>query len=88
MRDRRSRAALVGLVLVFPVLMVGMSPAKTSVREAVLPVLATEAILVVGLTGVARERGRLLAERAAPARRAAHNLPHASRPLRRAPVVR
>jgi hypothetical protein len=88
MRDRRSRAALVGLILVFPVLMLGMSPGKASVREAVLPVLATEAILVVGLSGVARERVRLLAERTAPTRRPAPSLPHATRPLRRAPVVR
>ena len=95
MRDRRARVALVGLMLAFPVLMVGMSPRETSVRGAVLPVAATEAILVVGLSGVARERQRLLAERTAPAcratagdRRAVPSVPHVSHPLRGAPIGR
>ncbi len=92
MRDRRARVGLVGLILIFPALMVGMSPRTTSVRGAVLPVLATELILVAGLTNVVRERQRLLAERTAPAapRRpaAVPSAPHASRPLRGAPVGR
>jgi hypothetical protein len=91
MRDRRARVGLVGLMLIFPALMVGMSPRTTSVRGAVLPVLATEAILIGGLAGVARERQRLLAERSAPpavSRRTAPTVPHAARPLSRAPLGR
>ena len=90
MRDRRVRVAVVGMMLIFPALMVGMSPRTTSVREAVLPVLATEVILVAGLSGVARERQRLAAERTAPAGRPAvvASVPHVSRPVRRAPVAR
>lgn len=98
MRDRRARVGLVGLMLMFPALMVGMSPRTTSVRGAVLPVLATEIILVAGLSNVARERQRLLAERTAPAPRTASRTaprpaavpgaPHAGRTLRGAPVSR
>jgi hypothetical protein len=92
MRDRRARVAVVSLILLFPALMVGMNPRTTSVREAVLPVLATQAILVVGLSNVARERQRLLAARSAPTpdskRGLVSNLPHASRPLRKAPAGR
>jgi hypothetical protein len=90
MRDRRARVAIVGLMLTLPVLMTWSSPRTTSVRAAVLPVLATEAILIAGLAGVARERERLLAERAAPVRRAraVPSVPHASRRFRGAPLGR
>ena len=88
MRDRRARVAVVGLLLAFPAMMLGMSPGKASAREAALPVLAAEAILVLGLSGAARERGRLLAERDAPARRVVPSFPHAGRPARRAQAVR
>ncbi len=96
MRDRRARVGLVVLMLALPALMVGMSPRTTSIRAAVLPVLATQAVLVAGLSGVARERQRLLAERQAPvSRRPVPSLPHARasapitvRPLRSATLGR
>lgn len=94
MRDRRARVAAVSFILLLPTLMVGMSPRTTSVREAVLPLLATETILIAGLSGVARERQRLKAEGKAPVadspRVRSARIPHAntSRPLRKAPLGR
>ncbi len=92
MRDRRARVAIVSLILLFPAMMVGMSPRTTSIREAVLPVLATEAILIAGLSNVARERQRLRTEIQAPAegrpRVRVVRAPHANPPLRKAPLGR
>ena len=83
--------AFVGLILAFPVLICRANPQGTSVREAVLPVLATEAILIGGLSTAARERQRLLAEprraRPPPAGRSRASPTPAPR-LRRAPVGR
>ena len=60
MRDFRARAVVVGLVLGFPFLV-----AASGRREVSLPaVVAVETVLAVGLTIAARERGRLLSERA------------------------
>ena len=77
MRERRARWAIVGLMLALPMLMVCASPRLGTVREAVVPVIAVEAILVAGLAGVAAERRRLLEEIANPAprvRREAHHV--------------
>lgn len=81
MRDRRARVAVIGLLMLIPALMAGMSPRTTSVREALMPVLATEIVLLAGLSGAARERKRLLTERAMPARRPVPSAPHAGRVL-------
>jgi hypothetical protein len=61
MRDRRARLVFVVLILAFPALMIVASPRPSSAREAALPLLAVEGVLIGGLTAVARERRRLLA---------------------------
>lgn len=63
MRDFRTRTALIGLILAFPALMMLASPRKSSLRDAALPLLAVEAVLVGGLTVATRERVRLTGER-------------------------
>ena len=83
MRDTRVRAALVGLILALPPLMVVMNPRRPSLREAALPVLAVEGVLAAGLVVALRERARLTGPRAAaPARPALIPARHAT-PVRK-----
>jgi hypothetical protein len=85
MRNPRARAALIGLVLALPVLMVMAGPRGKKAWAAVPTVAGVELILIGGLLVASRERQRLLAERSsAPA-----NAP-APAPARRvgAPVSR
>lgn len=87
MHDRRARLGLIGLTLSLPLLFVAVNPKRPSFRESVLPVLAVEAAVVVGLSFAGQERLRLLAERDAATshapRRSAPVAPHAARALRR-----
>jgi hypothetical protein len=90
MRDRRRRVRVVfvGLILAFPVLMMlaGRRTSTSTVRAAVLPVVAVEAVLIIGLAVVARERRRLLAERAGAAARPEGPVAPAGRVRPAAPV--
>ena len=90
MRDLRARVAIVGLILAFPVFMMTSNPRGPSAREAALPILAVEMILVCGLTVAARERVRLAAERNNPlsVRPLTTKAPHRVRPVRGAHVGR
>ena len=66
MRDRRARLVVAGLILIFPVLMVGASPRRSLTRPTVATVFGLEVVLGVGLVAAGLERRRLLAERAEP----------------------
>ena len=89
MRDRRARVAMLGLVLMFPGLILAAAPVKSSARLTSLTVVGVEAVLMGGLFAAARERRMLLSEQlAAPeltvrASRAVPSFPHA-RPTRAA----
>jgi hypothetical protein len=91
MRDRRVRVVLVGLILAFPLLMVGVTDARTSsFRQAALPILGVEAVLIVGLHTASSERGRLLGRcvREESAGRPLPIIPHAPDPARHVPASR
>jgi hypothetical protein len=61
--------AFAGLILTLPLLMVAVDPRRSSAREATVPLLAVEVVLVGGLAVAALERLRLWAERTSPAPR-------------------
>lgn len=63
MRDRLVRVAFVGLILVFPLLMVLANPRTSTARQAALSLLLIESVLAVGLSTAARDRRRLRADR-------------------------
>lgn len=77
MRDRRARSAVVGLVLLFPVLIAAATPAPraAAARPTALTVLGVEVVLVGGFCTALRERRRLLAERVAPRQASAGRAP-------------
>ena len=87
MRDRRVRVVFLGLILSFPLLMAAASPRVSLDSQFCLTILGVEAVLAGGLANVARERRRLLSERATAADRGwvSSNAPHV-RAARRAPA--
>ncbi|GAC1475071.1 MAG: hypothetical protein NVSMB9_26740 [Isosphaeraceae bacterium] len=90
MSDRRVRAAFIGLILAFPLLMLRMSPRASTVRQAALPLFLVESMLAFGLMSAYRERQRLLTERQRPvvSPRPLLGAPHARVSARRVPVAR
>jgi hypothetical protein len=78
MRDRRVRLVFLGLILAFPLMMIGVAPAasgRTSggVASEGWPLLSVELLLVGGLVFAGRQRVRLLAGAATAPRSALHH---------------